>query len=238
MKIVGIIPARGGSKRILGKNSKKFNGKPLLVWAVKSALKSKLDRVIVSTDDESLRKIAKKAGAETPFLRPTLLANDKTGIEPVLKHALEWLRNNEGYVPDLIALLMPTNPTRTEKHIDEAIRLYKKNKPDSLVSVVEAKANHNPYWILKRDKNDSVKLFTGEPLKNILTRSQDLPKCYLRNDIIYLINPKNLYEKKPNLYGDKVELLVMDDSTDIDINTKEDWFVAEQKMRLRKKVKN
>lgn len=234
MKILGIIPARGGSKRIPDKNAKNFNGKPLLAWAVETALKSRLDRIIVTTDDKVLAKIAKKAGAEVPFLRPRALATDMVGIEPVLKHALEWLKNNENYVPDAIVLMMPTNPARTGKHINDSIKLYSQKKTDSVISVVVARANHNPHWILKRDRKGSVTLFTGKSLKDIATRSQDLPSCYLRNDIVYIINPKNLYDRKPNLYGNKVELLIMDDSTDIDINTPEDWFVAEQKMRFRK----
>ena len=132
---------------------------------------------------------------------------------------------------------MPTNPTRTKEDINKAIEIYRKSKADSVVSVVEAKANHNPHWILKKDDKGHVSLFTGTSLKDIPTRSQDLPPSYIRNDVIYVINPKNLYEKKPNLYGNRVELMVMDESSDIDINTPEDWFVAEQKIRFRNRTK-
>ncbi|HBM45780.1 MAG: CMP-N-acetylneuraminic acid synthetase [Parcubacteria group bacterium GW2011_GWF2_38_76] len=232
MKILAVIPARGGSRRIPHKNEKILLNKPLIAWSIESAIKSKLDRVIVSTDDVKIADIAREYGAEVPFIRPEELSGDKMGIEPVLKHAYEWLKQNQNYQPDLIALLQPTNPTRTTEQIDEAIKIFEDKKPDSVVSVIRATANNNPYWILKKDKDDKVTLFTGEPLKKIITRSQDLPECYSRNDIIYLLRPKNLYEDVPNLYGEKVELFTMDDKYNVDINTEEDWFIAEQKMKL------
>lgn len=232
MKILGIIPARGGSKRIPNKNIRKFAGKPLIAWSIESALKSGLDKVIVTTDNDKIAGIAKKYGAEVPFIRPSNLANDKSGVEPVLKHAFEWLRNNKNYKADAIALLMPTNPTRTSELINEAIKIFKKTKPDSVVSVTEATANNNPYWVLKRNKKNNVVLFTGRSLKKIITRSQDLPKCYSRNDLIYILKPQNLYEKKPNLYGNKVELFENEDFYNVDINTENDWFISEQKVKL------
>jgi len=238
MKILGIIPARGGSKSIPQKNIKKLFNKPLIAWSIESALKSKLDRVIVTTDNKHIAKIAKKYGADVPFLRPKKLATDTIGIEPVLLHALDWLAKNESYFPDAIALMMPTNPLRPAKHIDNAIKLFKKTKADSVVSVHEVIANDNPYWMLKKDKKGRVTLFTGEPLIKIKTRRQELPKCYSRNDIIYLLKPKNLLEKTPNLYGKKVELYIMDNFYNIDINTEEDWFICQQKFKRLYKLKN
>lgn len=229
MKIIGIIPARGGSKSIPGKNIKKIGGKPLIAWSILSALKSSLDRVIVSTDEPKIARIAKKYGAEVPFIRPAKLAGDTVGMEPVLLHTLEWLKKNEGYVPDAVALLQSTCPLRKTKHINEAIEIFKKKSPDSIVSAHEAMANNNPGWILKKDARGNVTLFNGEPLTEMKTRRQELPVCYSRNDIIYLLRPKNLYEKIPNLYGKKVELYVMDNKWDLDINTPDDWLDAEIK---------
>ena len=97
MKIIGIIPARGGSKSVPRKNIKKLGNKPLIYWSIKAALESNLDRVIVSTDNQEIAKIAKKYGAETPFIRPRELSTDTMGIEPVLQHVVDWLKINENY---------------------------------------------------------------------------------------------------------------------------------------------
>ncbi len=236
MEILGIIPARGASKRILNKNIKKFHGKPLMAWSIIAAKKSKsINRVIVNTDDKKIAEIARHYGAETPFLRPKHLATDTTGIEPVLIDTIEWLEKNEKYKPDGIALLMPTNPLKTARHIDEAIKIFKNKNADSVTAVCEAGGNNNPYWILKKNKSGKITLFDNSSLKKIKTRSQDLPKCYSRNDIIYVLKPGNLYERKPNLYGNKIELYIMDEFFYCDINTKEDWCIALDKFRRMKK---
>ena len=231
MEILGIIPARGGSKSIKRKNLKKMSGKPLIAWSIISALKSNLNRVIISTEDKKIAKTAKKYGADIPFIRPENLAQDTTPIEPVLQHALEWLEKNENYKPDAVALLQSTNPLRQSFHINEAIKIFKKTKADSVVGVHEAIANNNPYWILKKNKSGKVILATGEALTKIKNRRQELPKHYIRNDIIYLFKPKNLFEKKPNLYGKKVELYITSQDFDIDINTISDWKMCEYKIK-------
>lgn len=232
MKIVGIIPGRGGSERIKDKNLRKFCGKPLLAWAILNAKKSMvLNRIIVSTDSPNIAKIAKKYGAEVPFLRPTELSNSRMGIEPVLKHAYEWLRTEDNYKADGLALIMATNPLRQPFHISEAVKIFKSKRADSVVSVNETPANHTPYWTLIKTKK-GIRLFNGENLKNIIVRSQDFPqKCYSRNDLIYVLNPKNLFDKKPNLYGKKVELYETSTLFEADINTPDEWEDAEIKFR-------
>lgn len=266
MKIVAVIPARGGSKRIPRKNIRNFCGKSLIAWTILGALKSKyLDRVIVSTDDKEIARIAKRYGAEVPFLRPAELAIPTIGIEPTLKHVYEWLLKNENYKADALVLLMPTSPLRQTHHIDEAIEIFKKKKVypirgrelssatdsttqqrafasngvDSVVAVNETPANHTPYWTLVRNKNGKVTLWGRKSLKNIITRSQDFPqKCYARNDLVYVLKPKNLFEKKSNIYGNKVELYIIPDPSnyEADINTSDEWQDAEMKFqKLRRK---
>ena len=239
MKIVAVIPARGGSKRIPRKNIKNFCGKPLIAWTILGAFKSKyLDRVIVSTDDKKIAKVAKKYGAEVPFLRPAELTIPTIGIEPTLKHAYQWLLENENYKADALVLLMPTSPLRQTRHIDEAIEIFKKTKANSVLGVNETPANHTPYWTLVRNKKGKVILWGGKSLKNIITRSQDFPqKCYARNDLIYILKPKNLFEKKSNIYGNKVELYVIPDPSkyEADINTFDDWRDAELKFKKLKR---
>ena len=123
MDILGIIPARGGSKGIPGKNIKMIAGKPLIEWTIEAAKKSKLlTRVIVSTDDEKIAEVAKQYGAEVPFLRPKDIAQDLSTDVEFLIHALDWLKANQGYEPEIIVRLPPTSPLRTAAHIDEGIK--------------------------------------------------------------------------------------------------------------------
>lgn len=232
MKTLAIIPARGNSKRIPQKNIKKFAGKPLIAWTIIAARKSKLiNRIIVTTDSKKIAKIARRYKAEIPFLRPKKLAKDSIGIEPVLISALEWLKKHESYQPDAVILLMPTNPLKLPRHLDEAIRIFKKKNVDSVISVSEATGNNNPYWILKKTKAGKITLFNDANIKKMLVRSQLLPACYSRNDIIYVLKLKNLYEKPFNLYGDKIELYIMDEFFNADINTPEDWHIALDKFK-------
>ncbi len=232
MNILAVIPARGGSKRIPRKNIADFHGKPVIAWAIEAAKGApSISRVLVNTDDEEIREVALRYGAEVPFLRPPALAQDTVAIEPVLADTLEWLKKHEGYEPEALALLMPTNPMRTPEAIEDAVARFRETGADSVVTVSEARANDNPHWILKKDDAGTVTLFDGTPLKSMRGRSQDLPPCYSRNDIAFIIKPSNLSQDPPNLYGDKVELLVMDETFEGDINTPEDMAVAYDKFR-------
>jgi len=238
MNIIGLIPARGGSKSIVKKNIKKMLGKPLIAWSIEAALASKINRVIVTTDDPEIRRVAIKYGAEAPFLRPAKLATDKMAIEPVIRHTVDWLMKNENYQVDGVVLLMPPTPIKPIKHINKMIDLFKKKKFDSVVAVREMIANDNPFWQLKRnDKTGKISLFNDKPLKKILPQRQLLPTSYSRNDVAYVFKPKNLLEKIPNLYGDKVELYLMDNFYNVDINTPDDWLFCEYKMKIYQKMK-
>jgi CMP-N-acetylneuraminic acid synthetase len=134
MNVLAIIPARGGSKGIPGKNIKKINGKSLLYYTINASLKSKyISKTIVSTDDIKIAREAKKNGSEV-INRPKNLANDKAQIEPVMTHVLKKLEKNESYIPDIIILLQNTSPLRTSKHIDSAFQQFKRTKLDSILS--------------------------------------------------------------------------------------------------------
>lgn len=233
MKVVGIILARGGSKSIPLKNIRTFAGKPLIAWTIETALKSGLDRVVVSTDDKQIAAVARKYGAETPFIRPAELATDSIGVEPVLRHTYEWLKENEGYEAGGIMLLPATTPTRRVFHINDMLAIFNKGDVDSVVAVNETPANHTPFWTLTRQGDGTVTLFGGKPLKHIHTRRQEFPQvCYARNDLGYILKPHPLYDtEKPNLYGDKVELYIIPDPWryEADINTLDDWHDSEIK---------
>ncbi|HEY4501185.1 MAG TPA: acylneuraminate cytidylyltransferase family protein [Candidatus Paceibacterota bacterium] len=233
MNVVAIIPAKGDSKRVPGKNLRMMLGKPLVAWAIEAAKKSTyIDRVIVSTSDEEIAETAKKYGAEVPFMEPMEIAAGGGNIEGALLHAIEWLKKNENYVPDAVVLLQTTNPLRRTEDIDTAIKQFKQSGADSTVAVCEALGNHNPTWMLMRDEKHGARMFNGADIRSISSmRSQELPKCYFRNDIAYVFKASNLYQTPPNHYGDKVDLLVMDEIFDTDINTPEDWHMTEDKLR-------
>lgn len=241
MKTIGIIPARGGSKGIPGKNIRNFCGKPLIAWSILSALKSKLDRVIVCTDGPEIAKVAKKYGAEV-IEEPAELAVGTMGVEPAMIHVYQQLKK-EGYTADAIVILMATNPIRQSFHINESLKIFKNKKADSVVSVNETPANHTPYWTLIRTPKGEVKLWGNIPLKQIHTRRQDFPqKCYARNDLIYVLKPENLFKGRQkdgriDRYGEKVELYITNPAYEIDINTLEEWQDAEVRFKRMIKAK-
>ncbi|MDO8676867.1 MAG: acylneuraminate cytidylyltransferase family protein [Candidatus Azambacteria bacterium] len=233
-KIIAIIPARGGSKGIPEKNIKNFCGKPLIAWTIKEALKSKLlDRVIVSTDDKKIASVARKYGAETPFMQPEELAQSSSRMEQVFEYGIKWLKENENYNAETIVWLQPTSPLRESHHIDEAIELFFKKKCDAVISASETPASHNPYWIYEEPKIGRKTLFNamGQNIKDIPPRRQLLPKYYFMNNIVFVMNSKNLLAKNPTLFGLKQELYTMSEFYDADINNREEWLWAENKFR-------
>ncbi len=232
-RVVAVIPARGGSKGIPNKNQRPFCKKPLIAWSIQAAFESVyVDRIIVSTDSPEIARVARRFKAEVPFLRPEELATDSMGIEPVLKHAYEWLIQNEDYKADALVLLLPTNPLRLSGHIDKALEIYFAKGADSVVAVNETPANHTPFWTLVRGESGRVMLFNGKPLTKMYTRRQQFPaRCFARNEIVFVVKPANLFEKTPNLYGNKVELLETNPLFEGDINTPLEWEMTEHRFR-------
>lgn len=221
-KIIAVIPARGGSKRLQGKNILDFSGKPLIVWTISAALRSKyIDRVIVSTDDNEIAEISKKSGAEVPFVRPDALATEYASSIDVVIHAIEVIETTNNLF-DYVVLLQPTSPLRTSLHIDEAIELLFEKEADSVISVSEA-AN-NPLWcgVLPEDLN--MTSFLDDKYKN--TRSQDLPKYYVINGAIYICEKNRLVEEKTFFLSNNVYAYPMDKLLSIDIDTREDLDLA------------
>jgi len=222
MKIVAIVPARGGSKGIPRKNIKDFCGKPLISYIIETALNvPQIDRVIVSTEDKEIAEISKKYGAEVPFIRPIELSSDNTPTMPVLKHAIKYLEEIENYSPSLIILLYPTSPLLGSDRIKEAIGILKKEELDSLVSVVEDKGH---FWI----KNTYYKRLYPKVIKN----RQYVNPLYRENGSIYLFT-RTLIMEKNKITGGKVGFMVMKNNESIDIDTNEDFEFAE--FRYKKK---
>lgn len=233
MSTIAFIPAKGDSKRVPRKNLRAMLGKPLVVWTIEAAKNSrKIDRVLVSTPDEEIAEMAKEYGAEVPFLEPKEISATGGNIEGAMLHALEWLKKNEGYVPDAMVLLQTTNPLRRSEDLDRAIEQFEKSGADSTITVCKALGNHNPAWMLVKDETRGARMHNGADIRTISsTRSQDLPECFFRNDVAYIFKPASLYQTPPNHYGDRVDLYAMDEIFDTDINTPEDWNVTENKLR-------
>lgn len=197
-RIIAIIPARGGSKGLPGKNIKSLAGKPLISWTIEQAKKSKhIDKLIVNTDDKDIARIARKYGADVPFLRPKELAQDKSSVYDVIFHTLGWFKER-GSEFDIVILLEPTSPLRKEGDIDSAIKLFLRNynKADSLVSVGEIHLE-NPSITLKMDKK-----FIKNYMKTDFSRRQDLPRAYFPYGVIYLSKTRAL-EKYKKFYQNR-----------------------------------
>lgn len=233
-KILGIITARGGSKRIPGKNIKVFAGRPLLAWSIKAGKKSKVfDKFILSTDDKEIAKIGKKYGIEVPFLRPAEFSQDKSSSFGAIKHAVEWLKEHENYETDWIILLEPTAPGRQAFHIKEVKDIIKEqgDKIDSIVGITEMPGHFNPCKALKIIGNNIVVNMESKPLRRLIHRNQDVPAAYYINSAIYAFKTANLFAQDPSLWGEKTYGYVMDERYSFDIDTPDDWTIAEIKMK-------
>lgn len=223
MTLLAVIPARGGSKGIPRKNIKPLMGKPLISWSIDAAKKSKcIDKVIVSTDDDELASVARKLGADVPFIRPPELAADDTpGIAPVL-HAISQLPQYEW-----ILLLQPTSPLRSNEDIDAIWQLCQNRNAPSAVSVCETKKH--PYWMYQFDAAKRIEpLIRGRP---DVARRQDLPPAYELNGALYLARVDWLL-KQQDFIGPETLGYIMPPERSVDLDTPQDWkfieFLIEQ----------
>ncbi len=228
-KTLAVIPARGGSKSIPRKNIKPIGGKPLLAWTVAFAkAHPDIDRVIVSTDDEEIARVAVEAGAEVPFMRPADLAQDTTPTLPVLTHCLEQLRK-DGYAPDALLLLEPTCVYRDPTWVSEALKTFFAKDADSVIAVSEVPGKYHPAWQTELGPSGELTQWGGTSLHQVVTRRQDLSPTYYRNGVFYITRPRVLMGEKPSIYGETCFGHVIDESKlpVIDINTLQDWEYAE-----------
>lgn len=222
MKVLGIIPARGGSKGVPGKNIRILAGKPLIVHTIEAALKSKLDRVIVSTDDESIARVARKAGATVPFVRPSELASDTAKSIPVAIHALNAMEELDRTRYDAVMLLQPTAPFKTSNDIDAALEKLASTAADSVISVQDVEAFH-PARMKYLEGDRLVDPPFGEAYEN--QARQELRPMYIRNGAIYLTRRETLLR---NSYkGNDCRALLMPVERSVNIDTIHDFDYAE-----------
>ncbi|AVR43823.1 acylneuraminate cytidylyltransferase [Christiangramia fulva] len=222
MKVLGLIPARGGSKGIPGKNIKELKGKPLIAYSIASAKKAELlSRLVLSSDDASIIEIAKAHGLEVPFKRPQELSQDDTPSIEVIQHALKFfLEKGEKF--DAVCLLQPTTPFRRNGLIDEAIQKLEQGEFDSVISVREIPENYNPHWAFE-EKDGKLKIATGESTP--IPRRQELPKAYHRDGAVYVTRSKIILEG--SLLGEKIGFVDTTKDPYVNIDTSDDWERAE-----------
>ncbi|MBI2121719.1 MAG: acylneuraminate cytidylyltransferase family protein [Candidatus Sungbacteria bacterium] len=231
-KILGIIPARGGSKSIPRKNIKPFLGKPLIAWAIEALKESGVcDRVVVSTDDKEIADIAKKFGAEVPFMRPAEFAQDTSPTLPVLQHAVKVLKENEDWEPKVVILTQATTPGVPPACIKDGFNLFLQSNADSVISLVEVPGGYSPHWQFNLQEGSRAELFVGGSVKNVIRRRQDLPKTYIRNSAFYIFKTALLFEEDQSFYGNDVRGFVMDVKYSVDIDTPEDWEISERQLK-------
>lgn len=224
LRILGVIPARGGSKGIPRKNIRLLAGKPLLHYTAEAALAcTELSQVVLTTDDHEIAEAGRRFGLDVPFLRPPELARDDTPTLPVVQHAVRFLEQNRERF-DAVCLLQPTAPLRRSEDIQQCVRLLAETGADSVVTVLPVPPEYNPHWVYFKTPKGFLELSTGED--SPVPRRQLLPPAFHREGSVYLVRREVLMEHN-SLYGRNVAGYLMDPARSVNIDTPADWAMAE-----------
>jgi len=220
--ILGLIPARGGSKGVPRKNIRIVLGKPLIAWTIEAAKTCPLlNRVIVSTDDEEIAHVSREFGADVPFVRPRELAQDSTPDLPVCRHALQWLAEHDGFSPDIVVWLRPTAPLRTSYDIEDAINLLCESNVDCVRSICVAE--HHPYWMYRLENDILIPLMEDV---TVPANRQTLPEVYRLNGAVDVIRTESIPESG-HLFSGSICGFVMPIERSIDIDQEIDLLISE-----------
>ena len=224
MKIIGIIPARGGSKRLPRKNILPLAGVPLIEWTILAAVNSRvLVDTVVSTDDAEIAEVARKSGASVLSLRPFEISTDSASVISVLKHEVDQWETAHGQIIDGVLLLQPTSPFRTAITIREAVKKFKEDGGGSTVVGVSVAGTH-PYWCMEVDEDGALRdLHPG----GMEMRSQELPRIFEVNGSIYLVPRRHLIKTKTLYTAKRVPIIIDDLIQAVDIDTPFDWRIAQ-----------
>lgn len=221
--VLTLIPARGGSKGLPGKNIRPFCGKPLITRTIETARESGVaGRIVVSTDDPEIARVAKASGAEVPFLRPAAIAADASPVLAAAIHALDWLEANDGWTPTWLLLLQPTSPLRTSVDIRRAFEILQSGDADAVVAVSEAKSH--PYWVKTLDAAGFLRPFVEG--QTAPSRRQDLPAALALNGLLYLVRVSTL-RADGEFCPAKTLPLVIPVLRAFDIDSELDFLIAE-----------
>ena len=225
--VLAIIPARGGSKGLPGKNIRLLGQHPLIAYSVASCLAaSTIDRVIVSTDNQEIADVACSYGAEAPFLRPDELSTDLAPDLPLFTHALQWLQREEGYQPSIVVQVRPTTPFRPQGLLDESVRLLQSDPAADSVRAV-THPNQNPYKMWTCDDEDCLHpLLSAEHAEPYNMPRQLLPKVFWQTGHVDVIRRETILERE-SLTGDRIKSVMVDSSFVVDIDRLEDLQFAE-----------
>ncbi len=228
VRVLGLVPARGGSKGIPRKNAKLLAGRPLLAYTADAALGARsLTRVVLSTDDEALAAIGRAAGLEVPFMRPPALAQDNTPMLPVIQHAVNEMQRL-GAEYDAVCLLQPTHPLRSSALIDRCVELLCSHDCSAVMTVLSVPAAHNPHWVYVATVDGTLRLFTGA--KEPVSRRQDLQPAYHREGSVYVTRTSVIREG--SLYGGSLLGVEVDPLQSVNIDDETDWARAEQMIEI------
>jgi N-acylneuraminate cytidylyltransferase len=228
MRVLAVVPARGGSKGVPRKNLQLLGGKPLVAHAVQAALAARcVTRVLCTTDDPEIADVARAAGAEVPFLRPAELARDSSEDWPVFMHALNWLDTHEDWRPDIVVNLRPTSPLRRPGHVDAAIQLLLSSGADSVKAVCLARQHPHKMWLRRSD--GGIEPFLKTPFR--LARGPDVPRAelddvYWQNGVVDVTRREVILEQGV-MIGRHVAGLVTEPADSIDVDTLLDLQLAE-----------
>lgn len=227
--VLALVTARGGSKGIPRKNVVPLAGKPLIAWTIEAALRSRVvDRIVVSTDDPEIAELSWAWGAEVPFLRPEALARDDSPHVDVVVHAVMWLEEQQGYIPDYVLLLQPTSPLRTSDDIDAAVALALEKRADAVISVCLSPVH--PYLMRRVNADGKLKEYESRPPGYL--RRQTLPPVYIENGAIYLVK-REVFLRDRSWYSGDTYAYIMPEERSIDVDTIRDlklaaWMLAER----------
>lgn len=220
--MLAIIPARGGSKGVPGKNIKELAGKPLIAYTIEAAIASNIfEKVIVSTDSTKIAEVALSFGAEVPFLRPYKISGDMTSSDDVILHALSFYEE-QGIEFNEVCKLQPTSPLRSVRHLREAYQLFCDAKADFVVSVCECE--HSPLWAGVIEKDLRLDNFISEEVKRVCR--QDLPTYYRLNGAIYM-GKTNRFRENKSFLGENSMAYIMGQEESVDIDSELDFKMAE-----------
>lgn len=224
MRVIALICARGGSKGLPGKNIRPLAGRPLIAWAIDHAKAVKrVDRVIVSTDSEDIAEVARQAGGEVPFLRPTELAQDNSPEWLVWRHALNFIKEDEGVYPDVLMVVPATAPLRAGADLDRCLDEYEKGEADMVITVTDA--HRSPYFNMVREQDDGTMGLVLPPTSAIVRR-QDVPVVYDMTTVAYVARPEFVMTRNGAFEG-RVRSVHVPVERALDIDTPFDFRIAE-----------
>ena len=227
MYILGIIPARGGSKSVPQKNIRLLAGKPLMAYTIETAQKcNMLNRTIVSTDNDEIAEVAKKYGGDVPFMRPNNLSLDNTPMVPVIQHAVYFIEKKENFHVDVVVLLDTTYPFRRVEDIEACIQKLERKNADSVVTVCEVE--HNPYFVMMELNDD--KLVPLIKCDKVITRRQDAPEVYRLNAAVYAVK-RDVLMNKNKVITDNTIAVIMSQELSTHIDHEIDFEFAEYLMK-------